>query len=89
MTGTFDRTGILIYIATESRCLAVLSDRGIEDKKGQTYWRAVEADATRAIREKRLSDALVLVIDEIGNQLEKEFPWRSDGTNEIADRIIV
>lgn len=87
MTETEERTGVLVYIATESRRLALLSDVGIDGKVGQDYWHGVEPEARRAIREGRIADALVLVIDEIGSRLQKDFPRLAGDPNELPDRI--
>src|SRR5437762_266415 len=38
MHKTAERNGVLIYIATVSRKIAIVGDKGIHEKLGTTYW---------------------------------------------------
>lgn len=84
---TARRVGIVIYIATESRRMAVLSDVAIDDRLGQRWWRGAEEEARRAFRQNRIADGIILVIEEAGRRLAEFFPRSADDVNEMPNRV--
>jgi len=84
---TRDRTGILILVCLLERRVQILSDSGINARvKPGTWEEVVEALLTR-LRNKDLASGLCEAIERCGEILSREFPARTDDTNEIADRL--
>lgn len=87
MHHTADRNGILIYIATVSRKIAIVGDKGIHEKLGKTYWDQLVNSIIESFRDNTKGEGLAKGIIECGEQLKKHFPFRSDDTNELNDSI--
>lgn len=88
MTATQERNGILIYIAPESRCFAVLGDSGIHEHCGADFWKDVAAAMEQDFRAGRFTDGLVKGIARAGDALAAHFPraGRTD-VNELPDSV--
>lgn len=85
---TRDRSGLLIFISELEHRVEILADRGIHARVGTEGWSAHVARVVGAIREGRAADGIVQVIESIGALLAREFPRRSDDTNELPDELI-
>ncbi|MEO6302955.1 MAG: TPM domain-containing protein [Bacteroidia bacterium] len=87
MHQTKERNGVLIYIATLSRKVAVIGDEGIHQKLGNEFWQKVVNDLISKFKENKKAEALAGCIVECGEQLGKFFPRSSDDTNELTNTI--
>ena len=87
MHQTKERNGVLIYIATLSRKIAVVGDEGIHQKLGNEFWQKVVNKLITKFKENKKADALADCIIECGEQLGKFFPRSSDDTNELSNTI--
>jgi uncharacterized membrane protein len=84
------RQGVLLYLAVEDRRLAVVGDRGIHERVGETYWRALAASIAARLRGgARPVDAIASGVGEIGRTLARHFPRRPDDLNELSDRVSI
>ena len=87
MHATESRNGVLIYLATRSRSFAVLGDEELHLKVGDDFWRDIAATMTSHFKEDRFADGMAGGIREIGEKLEKYFPYQADDVNELPDEI--
>lgn len=87
MQHTNERNGVLIYISTVSRKVAVIGDEGIHQKLGDAFWQKVVDQLIKQFKENKKADALAACIIECGNQLGKFFPRQSDDKNELTNTI--
>lgn len=87
MHQTAERNGVLIYIATLSRKIAVVGDEGIHQKLGQEFWEKLVADLVSQFKADRKAEALADCIVKCGEQLGKYFPRSSDDKNELSNSI--
>jgi uncharacterized membrane protein len=87
MQNTLEHNGVLIYIATVSRKVAVIGDSGIHAKLGQEFWNEVVQEMILKFREGRKAEALAECIIECGEQLGKYFPRSSDDKDELSNNI--
>ena len=87
MNKTKDQNGILIYIATENRKMAVIGDAGIHKKLGTEYWDKIVQGLISKFKEGHKGEGLAEAIIDCGNQLKQHFPYSSDDKNELNDSI--
>lgn len=87
MHKTLERNGVLIYIATLSRKIAVVGDEGIHQKLGNEFWQALVAKLVSQFKANKKAEALAECILECGEQLGKFFPRSNDDTNELSNTI--
>ncbi len=87
MHRTAERNGVLIYLATRSRRLAVVGDEHLHRKVEEGFWEQVVARITAALADDRPADGLSEGIALIGEKLRAHFPHRPDDVNELSDDI--
>ncbi len=87
MHHTKERNGVLIYIATLSKKIAIVGDEGIHQKLGDQFWQSIINKLTQQFKENKKAKALAEVIIECGEQLGKFFPRSSDDKNELSNTI--
>ena len=87
MHTTAERNGVLIYIATLSRKVAIIGDQGIHEKLGSDYWEKLVADLIQQFKAEKKAPALAGAIIECGQQLGKFFPLKDDDKNELSNNI--
>lgn len=87
LTETRDRTGVLIYISHLEHQVEIIADKGISDRLPEDFWKE-QADAIiQGIHRGKAAEALIYVINEIGEKLSLNFPKRADDTNELSNRL--
>ena len=87
MHETKEQNGILIYIATENRKMAVIGDAGIHKKLGAEYWNRIVQELVSKFKEGHHAQGLAAAIIDCGNQLKHYFPYSNDDKNELNDSI--
>ena len=89
MQNTVHRNAVLLYIAMDSRELALFADEGIYEKVGAQYW----DDAVKNMLSHFIKDNIVKGIEhcimEIGATLTEKFPYMgAEDKNELPDDIV-
>ncbi len=84
---TKEQNGILIYIATDSRKMAVIGDEGIHKKLGAEYWDKIVQSLVSKFKNGEHGQGLADAIIDCGKQLQHYFPYTSDDKNELNDSI--
>lgn len=87
MQNTQERNGVLIYIATYSRKVAIIGDEGIHQKLGNEFWEKLVSQLIQKFKQNKKAEALSDCIVECGEQLGKFFPRQSDDKNELTNTI--
>jgi uncharacterized membrane protein len=89
MLETAERNGVLIYLATEDRELALFADEGIHKKMGTAYWNEQVQEILQYFKKGAWSEGLLHCIHNIGEVLAKEFPYKGgEDRNELSDEIV-
>jgi len=89
MDHTKDHNAVLIYLAMKDHQVAIYADKGIHEKVGGIFWQKEVIAMTTHFREHHYSDALVEVIEDIGEALYIHFPFnREIDKNELPDDIV-
>jgi uncharacterized membrane protein len=89
MTRTDERNGVLILIAPESRAVAVVGDRGIDERCEEGFWATVVEAMREDLHAGRFTEGIVVAVKMVGNALARHFPRRPGETdrNELPDAI--
>ncbi|HEY3756371.1 MAG TPA: TPM domain-containing protein [Opitutaceae bacterium] len=87
MDHTADRNGVLIFISPRSRNFAVIGDKGIHEKAGDTHWNDVVAGLTGHFKKGDFTAGLVTAVTRIGEELAVHFPREGAPHNQLPDDI--
>lgn len=87
MDRTRERNAVLIFFAPLSQKFAVVGDRGVHEKCGETFWQEVAEDMRGSLKNGFCTDAVIGAIEKIGALLSRHFPPRPDDKNELPDEI--
>ena len=68
------KPGIVLFVSLGERYVEVVTDRDVDLRVPQGTWDAVIADLTRAAKQKRLADGLVVAVEACTKVLEKHYP---------------
>lgn len=87
MHKTAERNGILIYIASMSKKIAVFGDEGIHSKVDKDYWESLIKQLIDGFHQQKKAESLAAAIIDCGKQLSHFFPRQADDTNELSNSI--
>lgn len=87
MYNTAQRNGVLVYIATESKKLAIIGDVGINQKVPQDFWNEIKDNMVKAFAKGEFVKGISDAVRAAGNSLKEYFPYQSDDINEQPDEI--
>ena len=89
MENTHQRNGVLLYLATHHKEVALFGDEGIYKSLGKDYWNNEVSQMLGLFKANKLSDGIVLCINHIGKSLSEKFPYiSSEDKNELPDEIV-
>jgi uncharacterized membrane protein len=88
MTGTRDRTGVLIFLLLEDRELCILADDGIHSKVEPDTWTRIAGAMSERFGRGQLVDGIVDAVREVGAVLQRHVPRRSDDRNELPNAVV-
>ncbi|MDX2172028.1 MAG: TPM domain-containing protein [Bacteroidota bacterium] len=86
MQNTKYRNGVLIYIATSSKKIAIIGDEGINSKVPTNFWDEIINDLGSNFRTQK-ANVLSKNIIKCGEQLSTFFPLEDGDTNELSNSI--
>lgn len=87
MNRTELKIGVLVYVATDDKKVAVFGGQGIHEKVGQSFWDDVIALIIQHFKDQKFQVGLEQAIDRIGEKLKELFPVQEDDINELKDDI--
>jgi uncharacterized membrane protein len=87
MQKTKNRSGILIYLASQSRKIAIYGDEGIHNKVGKEYWNNIVAQTILRIQSEDMTAAMIQVIKELVEPLAEHFTETTQEINELTNEI--
>jgi uncharacterized membrane protein len=89
MHETKDRNGVLIYIATRDRKLAIIGDQNINEKVSSDYWENTKNNLIAAFKKGEYVNGITDAVADVGEKLKAYFPYLSDDTNELANDLSI
>ena len=87
MHETKDRNGVLIYIATEDRKLAIIGDQHINEKVSSDYWETTKNQLITAFKKGDYVTGITEAIADVGKKLKVHFPYLSDDKDELTNDL--
>lgn len=87
MHNTEHRNGVLIYIATSNKKLAIIGDEGINRVVTENFWDEIKDEMISHFKDDNFIVGLSNGIIKAGQQLKKHFPYKSDDINELTNEI--
>jgi len=81
------QNGILIYIATEDRKVAVYAGKGIHRQVKNSYWDDVIKIILDHFKKGEFEEGIADAVQEVGNKLRELFPYEQKDKNELSDEI--
>lgn len=87
MTATAERNGVLIFVAPKSHTFAVIGDRGVHQKCGESFWKLLAAAMELHFRRGEFTQGLEHGIEKAGALLAEHFPRRPDDRNELPNAV--
>jgi uncharacterized membrane protein len=87
MHQTAERNGVLFYIATEHRKLAIVGDEGIHKTVPHDFWNTIKEQMVADFKAEGYTEGLVKGIEQAGVQLGLHFPRKADDTNELSNEV--
>ena len=81
------RNGVIVYVATEDHLLAIWGDEGIHAKVGQEFWESTLITLQEDFKTNQKKNGLTKALQDIGEKLQKHFPYQKDDKNELDDSI--
>ncbi|CAN5891151.1 TPM domain-containing protein [soil metagenome] len=89
MEETDHRNGVLLYIASKHKELALYGDKGIHEKVGSAYWETEVQAMLQYFKNDNLVDGMINCITHIGEALAEKFPYNpTEDKNELPDDIV-
>lgn len=87
MYNTQARNGVLVYVAVESRKLAIIGDAGINAAVPEDFWDSIKEKMRSSFAAGNYVEGLVEAVKDAGESLKKYFPYQSDDINEQPDEV--
>lgn len=89
MDKTLNRTGILIYVSIQDRKLAIIGDKGINEKLNPDFWESVKNSMAYFFKKGELANGILEGIRLTESQLGKFFPWKENDSDELSNEISI
>ncbi|MDP3352594.1 MAG: TPM domain-containing protein [Flavobacteriaceae bacterium] len=87
MQETKFQNGILIYIAYETRKVAIIGDKGIHQHTGNDFWNAEKDLLIHYFKKEKYADGISVVVKQMGEKLKEFFPYDADDKDELSNEI--
>ena len=89
MDHTVYRNSVLLYVAVKDHQFAIFADTGIHEKLGNDFWLKEVNMMSRHFREHHYLEAILYVINDIGQALHVHFPFDPQADkNELPDDLV-
>lgn len=87
MHKTRDGTGVLLYVALQSRKVAVFAGPGVH-RAGETgFWKEVVQRVSAEAAKGRLVEGIIAALEEVGRLLRAAAPGEDSAGNELPDAV--
>lgn len=87
MDQTERRNGVLIYIASADRKVAIYGDQGISEQVDDHFWQNEINKLIEEFKQGNFEEGLEQVIADVGEKLKRFYPSQGDDPNELENEI--
>jgi uncharacterized membrane protein len=87
MDNTKSKSGVLIYLATDDKKLAIIGDSGIDTLVDPSYWKRIVDEVIQTIHFKDVAQGIMKAVELVGEKLIEHFPEQSNQVNELSNEI--
>lgn len=87
MQRTRHRNAVLIYVCVADRKVAVVGDKGINERVPPGFWRDVVGVLQLHFAAGRHADGLCEAVRMVGEKLKAYFPYRADDSDELSNEV--
>lgn len=87
MQHTRERNGVLIYISAADRLVAVLGDKGINERVPEGFWDRTVELLKAQFAQGCYADGLCDAVQQVADQLQHFFPRRADDRDELSNEV--
>lgn len=83
-----EHNAVLIFVAPRAHKFAVVGDKAIHEKCGETFWQQLVDAMREHFRSEKFSHAIVEAIEEAGKALGSHFPRTSTSSGQLSNDVI-
>jgi uncharacterized membrane protein len=87
MHETEARNGVILYIATKDRKVAIFGDEGISQQVGDNFWQDEIDKLISEFKQGNFEQGIESVVGDIGEKLKQYFPSDGADPNELDNEI--
>ena len=87
MAKTRGRNGVLIYFVPINREFAIIGDKGVHEKCGDTLWSDVAANMSRGMASGDFTASILGAVSAVGEALARHFPHRPDDDDQLSNAV--
>lgn len=87
MHKTADRSGVLIYVCVADRKVAVIGDKGINERVPANFWNDVLGVLQLHFAAGRRAEGLCEAVRMVGEKIIRFFPRRADDRDELSNEV--
>ena len=89
VSGTKDRSGILLFVSYMEREVRIIADSGISAKISGDLWALIAEELASEIGGKDTEAAFTRAIERCGELLEQHFPAQNDNPDELSNAVVI
>lgn len=87
MHKTDARNGVILYIATDDRKVAIFGDEGISEQVEEDYWQDEIDKLIAEFKQGNFAKGIASVVSSIGEKLKRFYPSDGSDPNELDNEI--
>lgn len=87
MDKTKDRNGVLVILAKDSKKFAILGDKGIHEKVGDSFWNETRDKMLNHFKKDEIKEGIITGVLSVGEKLKEYFPYEKDDKNELSNSV--
>jgi len=87
MDNTRESNGVLIYVAVDDKKFVICGDKGINEVVPKGFWDTTKDVIQNKFKEGKFKEGIIDGILMAGNELQANFPWKPNDTNELSNEI--
>lgn len=88
LSGTKERSGILLFVSLAEKYVEIIADRGINEKVAPGEWQKTIDQFVANVKKGHITEGFIQAIQSCTRILTLHFPGQKDDVNELSDMIV-